>query len=41
MAGQASAWAGVGASKLRSNQRATAGWNSVIGIGGTLGLFWN
>jgi hypothetical protein len=27
IAGHASAWAGVGALKLRSNQAATAGWN--------------
>src|SRR5207248_10877906 len=28
MAGQACAWAAVGPAKLRSNQVATAGWNS-------------
>src|SRR5277367_6185233 len=34
MAGQASAWAGVGAAKLSANHPATAGWNRVGAVAG-------
>src|SRR5271155_5213365 len=34
IAGQASAWAGVGAAKLSTNQLATAGWNRLRTVAG-------